>query len=51
MKLNGFVTYIGLNDNMNLKMSRLMGQITQPILKDVAMEYGKGDLSGKYASH
>jgi hypothetical protein len=30
---------------MYLKMSQLMGQITQPILKDVVMEYGKGDLS------
>jgi Ca-activated chloride channel family protein len=41
----GFVTYIDLDDNMNLKMSNLMGQITQPILKDVTMEYGKVDLS------
>ncbi len=41
----GFVTYIDLDDNLNLKISRLMGQVTQPILKDVAMEYGKGDLS------
>ena len=41
----GFVTYISLDDNINLKMSHLMCQVTQPILKDVVMEYGKGDLS------
>jgi Ca-activated chloride channel family protein len=41
----GFVTYIDLDDNMNIKMTQLMGQITQPLLKDVTMEYGKVDLS------
>ncbi len=41
----GFVTYIDLDGNMYLKMSQLMGQVTQPILKGVTIEYGKGDLS------
>jgi len=41
----GFVTYIGNNDNMLKKMSRLLQQVTQPVLKDVSMEFGQANLS------
>ena len=36
----GFVTYIDDNDNISDKINRLFNQISQPILKDVIMEYG-----------
>ncbi|MGE5351205.1 MAG: VIT domain-containing protein [Acidobacteriota bacterium] len=41
----GFVAYIGSNDNAEEKMLRVFNQISQPILKDVAFEYGKVDIS------
>jgi len=41
----GLVTYIEADDNMYNKMSRLMGQITQPVLKDVSIEFGAADVS------
>ncbi len=41
----GFVTYIDEDDNLSEKMSRVFDLISQPILKDVAMEYGRADLS------
>jgi len=41
----GFVTYISQKDNMKLRMSRLMTQVTQPVLKDVSLEYGQAGLS------
>jgi Ca-activated chloride channel family protein len=41
----GFVTYIGAEDNMKLKISRLITQVTQPVLKDVTLEYGMAGLS------
>jgi len=41
----GFVTYIDDDDNLSEKMSRVFDLISQPILKDVAMEYGRADLS------
>ncbi|HEX2865548.1 MAG TPA: VIT domain-containing protein [Ignavibacteriales bacterium] len=36
----GFVTYIGSEDNAEMKMLRIFSQISQPILKDAAFEFG-----------
>jgi hypothetical protein len=41
----GFVTYIDEDDNIKQKMNRLVNKVTQPILKDVQIEYGRADLS------
>ncbi|MGE5430238.1 MAG: VIT domain-containing protein [Syntrophomonadaceae bacterium] len=41
----GFVTYIGSEDNAEAKMMRVFNQISQPLLKDVAFEYGRVDIS------
>ena len=41
----GFVTYIDENDNLSEKMLRVFNQISQPVLKDVFMEYGRADLT------
>jgi Ca-activated chloride channel family protein len=41
----GFVTYIDEDDNLSEKMNRVFDLISQPILKDVGMEYGRADLS------
>jgi Ca-activated chloride channel family protein len=40
----GFTTYIDDNDNIPQKANRLFNQISQPILKNVAMEYGNAIL-------
>jgi Ca-activated chloride channel family protein len=42
----GFVTYISENDNLSEKMLRVFNLISQPLLTDVAMEYGRADLYG-----
>ncbi len=41
----GFVTYIDEGDNLSEKMVRVFNLISQPILKDVALEYGRADLT------
>jgi hypothetical protein len=41
----GFVTYIDEDDNMIQKMSQVVNKVTQPILKDVQIEYGSAGLS------
>ncbi len=41
----GFVTYIEEGDNLSEKMMRVFHQISRPIMTDVAMEYGRADLS------
>lgn len=40
----GFVTYIGSEDNAEMKMLRVFNQISRPLLKDVAFEYGRVDI-------
>jgi hypothetical protein len=40
----GFVTYFDENAGLTAGMVRVFSQISQPILKDVAMEYGRADL-------
>lgn len=41
----GFVTYIGAEDNIYDKINKVVSQINKPVMKKVAMEYGKADLS------
>jgi Ca-activated chloride channel homolog len=36
----GFVTYLNSSDNLSEEMFKVFNQISQPILKDVAFEYG-----------
>lgn len=40
----GFVTYIGSQENAEEKMLRVFNQISQPVLKDAAFEYGRVDI-------
>ncbi len=40
----GFVTYFGENSGMTTGIIRVFNQISQPILQDVAIEYGRADL-------
>ncbi|MEJ2053712.1 MAG: T9SS type A sorting domain-containing protein, partial [Calditrichaceae bacterium] len=39
----GFVTYIDNNDNISNIITRLFNQISQPVLKDVVMEFGSAN--------
>lgn len=39
----GFVTYIDDDDNIGDKINRLFNQISQPVLKEVVMEYGSAN--------
>lgn len=41
----GFVTYFDEDDNIRAGILRLFGQISQPVLKNVFMEYAKSDLT------
>src|SRR3989339_118691 len=41
----GFVTYLNPLDNLGEKMIKVFNQISQPILKDVAFEYGKAEVN------
>jgi len=41
----GFVTYIDQEDNLSEQMHRVFEQISQPILKNVGMEFGQADVS------
>lgn len=41
----GFVTYIGENDAVNEKIQRLFQLISQPVMTEVSMEYGRADLN------
>jgi Ca-activated chloride channel family protein len=40
----GFTTYFGDDDNLNQGVERLFHKISQPIMKDVQMEFGRADL-------
>ncbi|MCB0283901.1 MAG: T9SS type A sorting domain-containing protein [Calditrichaeota bacterium] len=41
----GFTTYIADDDNLKEKVNNVFEQVSQPVLSNVAMEYGRADLS------
>jgi len=41
----GFVTYVDYDENIGEKMKRVFDQINSPLMKQIAMEYGRADLT------
>ncbi len=41
----GFVTYMNEDDNLSEKMLQVFDLINQPVMQDVAMEYGRADIT------